>query len=1050
MRNVILIFTLILLSCPLTIFTHAKNHYEQEIKIDIDTSRMRLQPVDVHVTFRRPCWAVNETIHSVKLLCKDSEGNVRELESQIYNLGHIDRTHISSCNLVFLIPSYADGKERYFVTYSDTEVTPPKYIDHVDVEDCHYFYEPIPGQKIDVDYYMIREDGYIIYGICQEGEILGEGASQTIVKMKPNSTKFETVNADQFASFAMFYSTSGKREFMGTSLSKKVRKSILVDGNLMVRVRIECISPHEDIETDNVYTYYYCPTACKRIFIHANHRILKDITVGGNNEIEGTYATLTTFRSRSATIDKMNVGNILPYLHFYSRHGIIKEYSIPTNPSSENSEWILSTEDDEDLGERAWFCVDDPSTGKTHAVIFASNKGISKETDGIQIKVAVKQVVKLPGLEADCGNVYAVRNAYNGKEHDLTLEKGTNISFDAEFVSFEKEGFEAVDRESVIYRDMKHYRQITVNESQKGENKERFSITAYVHFAPSFPFGTFLSALTGKKFSYIYAEIYRGEKFVSSGSMSRLPIGKTEVDFKNHSFFRKIKSVIAMFDWKNFSIYKKITFPGLEEGRYLIKVYRENARHGGREFVGFKLIDLKSQNKKVHIFCKPEAKVYLHIDDQHHSGVEGVECKLLCDGITISNARSDRNGNVLLKVPSGYIYQLIMIYKGFVIRKEELRLGFKEVLFPAKLEESISLYTFRLKIKDAWGLEPAIDLYPVLTSEEMEFKEVLTPEKEKKEYVFNNLYPANYTLRICYKSFTMEKSFKLSNDTDMEITFPANYTIKLNLLNSRALALDDGKVFLYRDGKVLERKVRAGKASMVVPPGCYKIDVVKGKTIARTMIDVEKDKELTIVTENPSGFHDTLALLSFTCLVASLFFFLWKRDNFWIGALIIFLLIISLISPWWVLVGGDGEAKTITSVIVLPPNMLTFISHEDFFSGEINRVSPIFTQVLSLTSILIIASCSMLLLGSALRRGKTFSYLLFGSLILIVISMIVFLFTMYHVSKVSVGSLFGEGCIEISLPTGEVEKLHCKWGLGTGFYLTLLASCAIFLFKKLK
>ncbi|RLF37261.1 MAG: hypothetical protein DRN03_02595 [Thermoplasmata archaeon] len=332
----------------------------------------------------------------------------------------------------------------------------------------------------------------------------------------------------------------------------------------------------------------------------------------------------------------------------------------------------------------------------------------------------------------------------------------------------------------------------------------------------------------------------------------------------------------------------------------------------------------------------------------------------------------------------------------------------------------------------------------------MEFKEVLTPEREKKEYVFNNLYPANYTLRIRYKSFTMEKSFKLSNDMSMEITFPANYTIKLNLLNTHALALDDGKIFLYRNGKVLERKVRAGKASMVVPPGCYKIDVVKGKTIARTMIDVEKDKELTIITENPSRFHDTLTLLSFTCLVASLFFFLWKRDNFWMGALIIFLLIISLTFPWWVLVGGDGEVKTITSVIVLPPNMLTFISHGDFFSGEINQVSPIFTQVLSLTSILIITSCSMLLFGSALRRGKTFSYLLLGSLILMVISMVMFLFTMYHVSKVSVGSLFGEDCIEISLPTGEVEKLHCKWGLGTGFYLTLLASCATILFKKLK
>ncbi|RLF27200.1 MAG: hypothetical protein DRN01_03065, partial [Thermoplasmata archaeon] len=289
--------------------------------------------------------------------------------------------------------------------YDSSETPPANYPDHVSVEDTHYFYEPISGQKMDFDYYKITQDGYVIYGVCQKGVLLGEGVSHTIIKLKPNSTEFESKNADQFASFAMSYAVDGPLQYTGTPRAETVSKNILVDGNLMVRVRIESVSPENDMKTNGVYTYYYSPSpSVKRIVAHVNHEILKDIKVKGDEERDGTYAGLSTFKSRSATIDDMNVGNILPYLHIYGEDDSIKEYTIPTNPESHQPEWILSTADDIDLGSKAWLCIDDPSTGKTHALVFQSNTGLLEgEEDGIQVKASVKQVVKLPGLEADTG-----------------------------------------------------------------------------------------------------------------------------------------------------------------------------------------------------------------------------------------------------------------------------------------------------------------------------------------------------------------------------------------------------------------------------------------------------------------------------------------------------------------------------------------------------------------------------------------------------------------------------------------------------------------------
>jgi len=69
---------------------------------------------------------------------------------------------------------------------------------------------------------------------------------------------------DQVGFFDFRYGVPGEPDYVGTSWSTEITKTILVQGNLMVRVRLECISPRGDLKSDNIYTYYYNPTNAKK------------------------------------------------------------------------------------------------------------------------------------------------------------------------------------------------------------------------------------------------------------------------------------------------------------------------------------------------------------------------------------------------------------------------------------------------------------------------------------------------------------------------------------------------------------------------------------------------------------------------------------------------------------------------------------------------------------------------------------------------------------------------------------------------------------------
>ena len=51
-----------------------------------------------------------------------------------------------------------------------------------------------------------------------------------------------------------------------------------------------------------------------------------------------------------------------------------------------------------------------------------------------------------------------------------------------------------------------------------------------------------------------------------------------------------------------------------------------------------------------------------------------------------------------------------------------------------------------------------------------------------------------------------------------------------------------------------------------------------------------------------------------------------------------------------------------------------------------------------------------------------------------------FSFGMSKITELSLGSLNGQGLIDLTLPDGETVYIHATWGLSVGFYLCIIAA----------
>ena len=198
--------------------------------------------------------------------------------------------------------------------------------------------------------------------------------------------------------------------------------------------------------------------------------------------------------------------------------------------------------------------------------------------------------------------------------------------------------------QSLVKMRPSHERKAPVDGIEKG----RCSLTTYIHLASSFPMGSVFSALTGKSFSYLSAELYCDKKLVSTGVGGRLPTDQLP-NFNNTKPIEKIKLLFGVFDWKNLSLFKKVRFQHLHPGRYLVKIYKENPLLGKeRQFIGYKTVEVKD-NAKTRIFCRSQGSAIVSVFDQNGEGVNDVTVSLIHDDTTISKNITDQDGKATVK-----------------------------------------------------------------------------------------------------------------------------------------------------------------------------------------------------------------------------------------------------------------------------------------------------------------------------------------------------------------------------------------------------------------
>ena len=994
--------------------------YRQEIKLPISTDKphAKFQPIDLHMEFNKPCWVKNEKEHSVRVCCWD--GNKwHELESQIYDLESTDPYHINKCGLVFLVPELADGEERYFVYYDDDEKPSPNYIDHVNVEDAYYYYEPISGILAEADYYKIDEDGYCVYVIGQKGKVINRYFSQAIIKTKPETKKFDVSNSENAASFAFGYNIGPKDEDQVASDQILVSKEIRIDGNLMVEFGIVSESKEKELRTTNIYKYYYCPTENKRICARVKHEVMIEGTVTGQENVDGAYGGIFSYRSRSSFIKRMRFGEILPYLHVFGENNQIKEYNMNPNPESREREWIVPYSDDCDLGEDAWISLDEGKSGKAFGILFSSNKDIVKygknERDGLQVGAADKEYLDALGAEIDYAGISFGRNSYEkGGTHDLTIPDDLVVEFYAELFTSQEGGYKDIMSEGEYFRTLVKYRQ-NGGDGSPGGDKNIYTLTVIPRLTGRFSF-PILANITGINILGVWGELYQNDKLVSIGSTSKPFIGLP-----------------------------RIKFPKLASGDYILKLYRKIGKRDKR-VIGIEAVNIK-EDKTVDVYCTWQKTIKITAKDQHRQRIEGIELALLKNDTLLLQNLSSKDKDITMKVSYNLFkpYILKASYKGFIIYNRQIPRQEKNV------DIILDLYDLTINVKDKLGFRPGVNVRPFLTSPEMDEPIDLTPEDiGNGKYVFKNLLPARYKLYISYGRFSDEIYINLPEDGDSaSIKFSAVFDLGTRLFDSRGNQIQDSNLELdiKRDGNTLFESISPDEV-VNLPPGKYTVNVyLDDKLVGVETVELNTDKNINIVTKLESILPTLVTGLILVFIIEIIVLILFKRIslNTFLKLLALALVFLSLVQPWWALNAHSDSptAEKSSEMFILPQAMMESITYEDKTHLELATLPEMFTDFVG-TLLLIVYSGIFLLAASFIfnlfLKRRFFIVLISVSIIFLTLVALAFSFGMSKICEISLGSLYGERTLDVLLPNGEAVYMESTWGLGTGFYLCIFSA----------
>ncbi len=995
--------------------------YRQELATPISTDGLfaKFQPIDIRVEFDHPCWARDEIVHSIRVCCWDGY-DWYELDSQIYDLSCTDNNHIFACSLVFLIPELADGNERYFVYYDDNEKSAAGYTDHVSIEDAYFYYEPISGVAAEGNYYQIEEDGFYVYGIGQKGEVMNRQFSQVIIKEKIETTEFDALDSDQIASFSFSYHQGIEDKDEVSSDQVLISKDIMVDGNLMVEFGIASESEGKALCTTNIYKYYYCPTKEKRICVHVKHEVLKECRVKGIENVDGRYGALASFKGRSARVQSMRFGEILPFLHIYGENGNIREYPIGLNPQSKEREWIVSYKDDCDIGKDAWLSYDEGKSGKAHAIIFSSNEHIVKsgegERDGIQVKVAEREYLDILGTEVDYAAINFGRNSFEvGGSHDLEIPKNFVVEFDAEFFTTDENGYEGVIEEAEIFQNLIKNRHRKEADGFEGEGG--------IHTLTVIPqvTGQLLSyprifETTGGNSPVTWVELYKEDTLIDSGRVMK---------------------------W--FLCPQKIKFRNLYPGEYLVKVYRKIGNFTKR-YIGVEPVTING-DKILGIYCTWQKTIRIIHHDQYGKGIKDIEFLLSKKNTVIEKNITTNIDEVALTIPFSFSnpYTLKGFYKGFLVCNQEIPAMGKEI------DVIFDIYDLKVEITDYLGFYPGVDIKPFLTSAAMNTTfEIMPDVNEFGKLVFKNLPSAAYQFHMSYGSYSDERIVEVPMaEKSIAIKFPVIFDLEIYLCDSYGTPLEDGNqnIDIMRNGRIVAYSADSDKV-IALPPGDYTIKAyLEGNLIALKHMQVTGDKTVKIATTIEPSLPTILTILVFIFIGEILVLLLIKKVslNTFLKMIAMSLILFSLFQPWWILTASSdaGLASKTSEMFIFPQTMIDTTVYRGVPYLDIATIPELFTNFLGI--LLIIVCSGFVLLGMSfipniVLKRRFSPVLIFSSILFLTLVVIAFLFGMSLLCEISLGSLIGEGMLDVLLPNCETTYMSAQWGLGIGFYLCVFSA----------
>jgi len=1082
--------------------------FREKIDIPIDTGdeNAKFQPIDININFTDTCWAKNSKTHSIRIIFQKGEF-FKELESQIYDLNFSGESIIDNCNLVFLIPEEADGTELYYLYYDDEEKDTPRYDDHVNIKESYYFYSLSRGLSTESWNYDIVQDGFIEYAIVKRGEAVDGFLSQKVIKFIDGAREYNQKNYKHASSYSFRYWWYDGEKWDAFSTNEKLlKKDVLVDGNLMVKCAVVSSDNNNRIKTTGIYTYYFCPVNDKRIFAHIKHEIIGHSLPPGD-KVDVTYGEINVGSIDSSRED-LNYGEIPPYLHYFSENGRILSYDLDTNPEYTNWKYIIEDQYDVDLGDTPWVSLDYGKEGEAQSIILNSNdiiKSSKNEPNGIQIVLLESNGIKLPNLDIKRAELYMNRNSYeDGKKLDSALPKDYIVEYKAEFFSTETGGYTRVEKEAEIYQQLVDFKPETDNNLDDSEN-ESFdkSLTVYAHFPWLFSPGIFTYVTAELYYENVLLDTEDMNRITIKDGIDWKNISLfRKATFDNLKEGTYLVKIIV----KNLFSEDNNKFVGYEiiDLKDTMKTHIICGYEGTHNFLVHNQNKDGIEGAKIQ-FLSDDVIIFEGSTDSDGKLKAGLPCgigktydnRILYKGFLIDEGQVD----------FGLIKSIIPCYKNFSIKLYPLHVEIigrektdenidifitsknmvdKQNLTPDnslndeytflnlpkndyilklnynkfQLEKDISLtdevttkfnlYDLSVNIFDRWAITPDISFDFYLTSKDFVNKVVLSADEINiNNYLFEDLFSGNYSLELYYKSQVIKKNISIPYDEEvLSFDFPVEYNLSTNFYDSHGHIIQDIKLEMSRDGESrIIKSNNKGDVLVSLPPGTYSVNIYSNdQLISKRNISVISDIDLGIVTKKEPIYplFTTISVI-LILLLAGIYFLRKRKIIFYLKILVISLIILSIVFPWWTLSGADPEESidTESNLFLHNSDIITVTTHKDTVYGNFGLLGEDFDFAVNIIVLAIALGLSFFLLNMILRKfyyNNLASLFLLLSFLGFIASIVISYIAISSFAEVIVGGFVGSDTLNISLLGNSISTLiPCNWGPGIGFYLFLVA-----------